>query len=529
MSHWFDGFVKRAASGGVSRREVLTAGVVSGLGIATRGLGAGGAVVAGSEALAQPAPPRKPLPSVFSTFEPVVVSRDGITVKHELSYDIALSASVMALTITRGTTLIAKVNANVRKELQTVQIEYGPDVHGMKNAMLTARDFQNFSGTIDGRAFTTGGPVASLAGAMFADGKPAPQVNVAQTIPTSLLQISKDLQVALKSRKQIVVPGVAPLQLPADPVADVIGQRIAKPGGNWITPRSRNIPACDRCYDTCADKDGDCTGDIDDWENLLCPPCYALRIAACLFKWGICMAGCNIPGGGCCPVPCGSITDNCCGPDTVCMQPKQRTCCPTDRALCGGFCCEKGTTTCAPDGFCGCPDNQTACGDFCCSPGDICNGGQCYKPSECTGNTCCHAPSHFCNGVCCPPFNGCCGGVCCSSTGACVNGQCCAAANRCGPACCASGQACLDPVAGICGTPPACTPIVKIVPTKGGLKQVSIPRFPCRTLTADRRFVNVCCESGVDCCLGACCSLGRVCCIVNGVAGCNFASSCGPH
>jgi hypothetical protein len=526
MSHWFDRWTKRAAGTSLSRRELLTAGVASGLGVASRGLV--GTALLGAEAFAQPAPPRRPA-ATRTAFAPVDVTRDGMTIRHELSFDPVSSAAVLALTLSRGDTLVAKVNANVRKDAQTVEIAYGPDVHGLKSASLESRDGLTFRGRINGRPFANSGPVASLDDVTFADRQPAPQVNVAQTLPASLRAVSLEVQAAIKTMKQLQ-PATQPLPLPLpSPPPAFLNQRIAKPAGNWVTPRSRNIPACDNCYDRCNDQYGSCTGNFDDPANFLCPPCWAARIAACLLKWTACMGLCNVPGGGCCPVPCGSITDNCCGPDTVCMEPKQRTCCPTDRALCGGFCCEKGTTTCAPDGFCGCPGTQVACGDLCCAAGDICSDEQCFQPSECTDGVCCHAPSHFCNGVCCPPFNACCNGVCCPNAGACINGQCCPTANRCGPACCANGQACLDPSAGVCGTPPACTPIQKTVKIPGGLKIISVPRFPCRTLGTDGRFVSVCCESGVDCCLGACCTLGRVCCIGNDGAACHFPEQCGPH
>ena len=63
----------------------------------------------------------------------------------------------------------------------TGSASYGPDVQGVKNAIIKSRDGKSFEGEMDGRAFT-----ARDRQVVFADGQPAPNITVEPNLRTAL-------------------------------------------------------------------------------------------------------------------------------------------------------------------------------------------------------------------------------------------------------------------------------------------------------------------------------------------------------
>ena len=222
-------------------------------------------------------------------------------------------------------------------------------------------------------------------------------------------------------------------------------------GSGWYSAgNTYGSPDCNNCWNNCRQTAWDDSG-LGAWETYTCIPCIV--IAALLYNAiaYVCWGTCQLPGGGCCPTPCGG-TFTCCGRDANCFH--NDLCCPKSLQVCNNICCGEGATSCAPDGWCGCPPGQSICGAFCCSEGsvccgttccpagtttccgndcgckagDICCGGKtCCRADSCIGNqTCCEAETHYpCGGICCDRFNKCCSDVCCGDyRDICVNGKC---------------------------------------------------------------------------------------------------------
>lgn len=519
MTHWFDTAVKAIANRDISRRGAIAAGIGMAAGAAQRGFGLSPVSMAFAQnAAASPCVRRNNGAAAITQF---IASESGITVDKQVSYDRAKRTGAMRVTVKRGSTVIVQIDSGQTSDGQhAVRFTYGNEVGGIKNAILYSRDGHSFTGTIDGRQFTSGA-VRSLSEVHFADGKPAPQVRFDASLNHLSQSLLRRANVGLATCKGL------PVMQTRSATTTRSGYRTG-PGDNWHLPGSHGAPACDHCLnDTCGGQFADCAGQPDDLANLVCPPCYAARIVACEIKYFACLAGCYLPGRGCCPVLCGTpVVDNCCADNETCMQPNH-TCCPAGHVVCRDRCCDSNVNTCASDGLCGCPVNTTPCGDQCCqhkccgsqccSSNDMecCGGTCCPRGSVCLdGKVCCTAPSHVCGGKCCAPFNHCCNNVCCGNNEVCLGNQCCPSARQCGSVCCPNGQTCQDPRTGHCVGARTCP---------SGLR-------PCRSMNTAGAYVTTCCPSlSSTCCNGQCCPPGHACCTYAGKLGCWPQGNCVPH
>jgi hypothetical protein len=519
MEHWFDALVKRAARGRPSRRDALAAGFGLGAAAATTSLLGPGVI---KRAFAQPVTGngcfRRHVGT--ATMHDLRVSADGLRLQQQTSFDPRTHSGTSSITITRGATVIVKMDVRTAGGAITANFSYGPEVGGIRSATVNSPNGHDFRGTIDGRPFTSG-RIHSLREARFTDRRPVPEPHPGANLLSTIGKLFQQSRAVSRTcRSATMTPALPqpsrthplrrPRTRPSTRGSFHSSPRDANAAGNAYVPGSHESPTCDHCLgDTCNDEYGKCL--YDNIVDIFCPPCAAGAVAICLAEYGVCQAGCYAPGKGCCPVLCGTpFIDNCCGDGATCIS-GHKLCCPPGQAVCNGVCCDRGVSSCGPDGRCGCPGNGIPCGDQCCDAGEaccgtqccgrgkICCGGACCAANECHNNTCCYAPSHMCGSVCCPPFNPCCNGKCCPG-GACVNGQCCPQAQLCGRACCAPGQTCVNPNASQCGAQRKC---------HAGTR-------PCRSQTSDGQMITLCCPRGVTCCAGKCCPRGMQCCAIGG-------------
>src|SRR5215472_6886035 len=577
--HWFDNLAREIAGGKLSRRQALGWTLQGGLAVAYATLFRS----AGAFAQAPPRPsPQEAIPPISvgttsvggcirrvagnSFVQEVTVDQAGMTFKQQMAYDHTKEAVTNSLIIRRGQTLILKVDATTAKGgAATVTVRSGADIKGVQTVSTTTRDGRTFQGSMDGRSFTTNRTSRphhplSLSPLTFSDGRPAPHISVDPQLAKSISDIVGKARAASASCRKVMP---APMR-PTRHRLRELGQG-GSPGDGWYEPGGTyDAPACSQCSDNCTSTCNDDCG-VGDWETYVCGPgCIAAAYACANLCWAGCWGTCQLPGGGCCPVPCGGPF-TCFGRGDQCFRGD--LCCPSPFVVCKDVCCGIGVTGCAPDGFCGCLAGELVCGDNCCPPdtmccgshccpttGNMCCGDQCcpqgnYKccggaccpgDAPCLNNTtCCASPSYVCGGTCCAPFSNCCAGACCDGqccgSTCCKQGDvclkdgygnivgCCPPAQVCGYSCCASGQKCIDPHEGTCAACPRGT-----VPTV------------CGTATG-APGPTVCCPPGVLCCNGKCCPFPSdnrgnvVCCtppagdsppFANGSFGCHHQAAC---
>jgi hypothetical protein len=473
----------------------------------------------------------------------VSLSKGGITYRVTMEYDSKTHNSISSTIIT-GAVDIASNLVRIGPTTYTANaMYYAPAVTGVKTVSMTSTDGKTFQGDMDGRAFTTASlDPRSLSAVKFTDGLPPPAITVDASLAALVTGLAQEARTALASCGNST-PGSTQA---AHPSLDPFREVGPDPGSGWYEPgETYSSPDCTNCWNnsvaTAKDKSGLCS-----WEVQFCPPCwpaaFALFNAIAMGLW----ATCQLPGGGCCPVPCGGAF-TCCGRGDHCFRGD--LCCPY--LVCNNVCCGPFVTTCASDGFCGCPSGQIPCGTNCCAPGTLCCGGTCCPSgsAKCCGNQCCPAgsdqccgdqccpngapcinnsiccpsPSHVCGTTCCAPFNICCGSTCCGTNEVCLSDVrtgatygCCPASQACGvggasPICCPAGQICVDQHESTCGACPS--------------GQVS-----CLSSNENGSTSTVCCAPGVECCNGICCKPAEICCKnIYGspqVFGCHLESQC---
>jgi hypothetical protein len=556
MGHWFDDRCKLlAAEDTISRRGLLRGLMAS---LALSGVPTSAEALAQSAVGAQPvrALPQQPvaLPpgtctrstTAGNTVAKVSVIQGDITYTRQVSYDATTKTGTTSITISRLQNLILQSSATTSaaaRNRSALSIQYGAEVKGIRAATFTTQDGQSFQGTIDGRAFTTLANPKSMGDMTFADHAPPPTIALDPTLGPVVTALAAQASKSFATCQD--VSSALPKPTPRLSLRET-GQG-GSPGEGWYEPgETYGSPNCDNCWDSCGKTALDYSG-LTSWETYICAPCLAAAVFAYNGIWLVCWGACQLPGGGCCPVPCGGAF-TCCGTNDHCFR--SDLCCPSSMIVCNNVCCGTGVTTCAPDGFCGCPTGQSVCGDNCCAANTTCCGTQCCPAgtTTCCGNvccdksantccgtqccpagapclngkTCCASPSHVCPGssTCCPPFNVCCGSTCCGANEVCLTDSrtgsplgCCPASQTCGvggqnPICCPTGQMCTDQHNSICGACPT--------------GQVS-----CKS---EGNGAVVCCASGANCCNGVCCKPQEVCCtnITGGPAvyGCHLESLC---
>jgi hypothetical protein len=498
MTHWMDDLAKGFEKGSMSRRNVFR--------VALKGLAVAAGVSLSKQmevvglAFGQPVRESKCIRELTRDKKlrlQVSLDREGINFDRQSTYDQVSRVATSEVTIRRERTPLFRADVRATKGgAASVTINYFSGFTGVRNVALKTEDGKTFEGVTDGRAFTMT-KSGSTFNVKFSDGHPQPQITGDPKIADVIKALGKESNEAFKTCRQAVFTQ----------------QRIMRGGGgsNWYLPGGTyNSPNCDNCFENCGKTAEDICG-LEDWENLFnwirlatALACYPIVTEAC---WGTC----QLPGGGCCPEPCGDVGD-CCGRHDTCFEAAgsgAKLCCPASMVVCQNACCGPFVKTCAPDGSCGCQEGQLGCGGNCC-PDSInykcCGGDCCPKNAECLNNSCCEFPSHACAGICCPPFQPCCNNVCCSGNVRCVNGTCCPVERACDQVCCPEGQTCRN---GTCISGINCREMVGV--EAGRL-------IACTSMNlSTRQFVDICCARGIHCCNGQCCPGPGLECCADGV------------
>jgi hypothetical protein len=506
VTHWFDDLTKNLA-GAFIGRSFLQPPPISGTPIAD---------VCGRRRVGN------------LTIREVSLSQDGVTVRRQLAYDETTHASQASTTISKGQTLVVQVDvAATREGSVTATASYGPDVQGAKSLTLTSKNGTAFQGSLDGRAFAMSRS-SSVPIIEFVDAQPAPQISADPKLIAVINGLCAEVNKSFSSCgtavavihglsaevKSSAATGTAARSLPS--LWPRFRNVIPPPGSDWYEPAGEDYVSCLNCEDGCNQTY------FDTASNFFCFISIACVVEA-LAQWGICYAVCRLPGAGCLPNPCGTLTT--CGIGDTCFSYKGGSlCCKAPAAVCQNVCCGQQITNCLPDGSCGCTTDETPCGNECCVAGQICTDGVCCpdKPGEVVVvlNGVCCSQARVCGKVCCDELASCadpihgiccsfgftpCGGQCCALGVQCINGKCCPHDSICGGVCCPKGETCLDPKTHKCSPCPSGT--VPCLPEGG---------------------TGLCCSPNVDCCIGTCCKPGEVCRFAGVIIG-QPTYHCGPQ
>jgi hypothetical protein len=264
--HWFDDFCVGIAGNKISRRNAFQ-GIVAGIvttGTAVSGSGKAGAQPAtGTPPLPSPAP--TPLPGPFHPRPPIPIppvqpqatcvrqaSASALTTELSLAESgLALSRQRVlhanglgldSLTISKGGAQLIQIKSSVNPKTKSGQttISYGGEF-GSHTAVVNTQDGKTLHGSVDNRAFTatiptTPGnakrPILQAESVIFADGKPAPQIALAQPLGGAKLA---DLDGSRRSLIGFGVPeGAARWGAVGFPVAELaIGVALAVTSASW--------------------------------------------------------------------------------------------------------------------------------------------------------------------------------------------------------------------------------------------------------------------------------------------------------
>jgi len=486
MSHWFDDMAKGLARGGILPRRsfMQLVAMVSGSSLVAQVPFVGRAF-----AQAGACPFRRTGNTVVHE---MTVSRSGLTLHRQMSYDLAQQTGTINATLTRGSTPVATINMTVtRGAAARGTITYGPDIRGARTATARTIDGKVIEGDIDGRAFTWRNGQST-----FSDGLAPPKIDADQGVIAAITDVVSEAAPSIAAcRSTRPRPGGTPRRR-------VIGSMSA-PGGDWYEPASENSPDCSACQNDCG------TTYANEVKNFFCFIALPCQLSA-LAEWGGCLGLCQLPGHPCRPNPCGTFS-TCSKGDTCFSYQGGDLCCTAPAAVCQGVCCGTDITSCAPNGACGCTSDETLCGGnqccdnaketcangICCPKGQVNHNGKCCDPKAICGSVCCDQLATCAdakNSLCCQFTAPVCGGKCCKPGGAevCVNGQCCPSERSCNGVCCPAGQHCTDPYKKTCSACPANQ--VPCLPDKGA---------------------SICCPPNVACCPGGpCCKPGESCNLV---------------
>jgi hypothetical protein len=475
MSHWFDDLTKALSSASITpRRSFLQI------------LGLSAANISWPIVFSRPASAQSADGCAWTIAGNVIsreiqATQDALSVKRTLSYDRARRTAEMHATLLENGALVAQLDIVIaRGGAVTANASYGPRVTGAKAISLKSADGKTFAGQFDGR------PVRRLNNRLvLGDGTDAPSLVLEPSLRAALE--------GLRGRAMQRGSGTCRTEHtlhPHDP-------NPATPGSDWYEPDGVSWASCQGCQDGCYSTYQD---------QALSFSCYFLNPfceVEATAQWAICMGLCQLPGNGCLPVPCGTLTT--CGPGDTCFSFKGgRLCCAAPSALCNNVCCGKDVTTCAPNGLCGCATGLLACGNKCCDgKTSVCSNGICCPKGQVNHNGKCCTETNLCGkvccdelatcgdpkkGICCPFLTSFCAGKCCDQNQVCINGSCCPKERSCGGVCCPSGHKCSDPVKKTCTACPATT--VPCLPSSGA---------------------SICCAPNVACCPGICCQPGQSC------------------
>ena len=499
MSRWFDELCLRMAGSGpvgsLPRRNFLR-GALSGAAL--------GALNTASPSLGQrsykkPGQSKTPTPDIYfpgrctrswagnAMSQGVQLEKGGVTYKRHLQYDRSTNSIVDTIELTHSATSILSATVTVQANgASTTQVRYGAAVTGVRTANLTSTNGREFRGTIDGRAIRSTVEKHAAAKTEFLDHRAPPDAKAVGDFEQTVGLLGKQVRGKFTSCEVTTAPGRRGPYRPMDikPGGD------GSPGDGWYNPgETYGSPDCDGCWNNCVSTAEQYSG-LDDWETYLCPVCFAAAVASFDVIVLVCWGTCQLPGGACCPVPCGQAF-SCCAKGDHCFA--GNTCCPASMMVCSNVCCGPNITSCAPDGTCGCPGGLVSCGEYCCPQGQICcsgpKGQTCVRPGGCDAGGC-GEPTFSCNGKCCAPFSTCCNGQCCGA--ACVNNTCCPAAQVCGNTCCSSGQTC----------------------SSGKCVGCAVGYKPCQSAGPKGVNMGVCCSVlSPTCCGGVCCDYGMGYCV----------------
>jgi hypothetical protein len=549
MTHWFDTFSKKAARfEGIERRSFLAFGTVLGF----------GAMSGRAEAAAQPpaARPGRTPPNIRPADEPMVVenalgshtrrtagalviheistAKAGLSLKSSLAFNRTSQNATISATISRGSDLVAKLDiASTKGGAGTIYINYGHAYSDVQSVTMSTKNGKTFQGTADGRPFTIAGNQVQ-----FLDHGAPPRLITDPGIVSAVRDLDAQSKVLLRVRAPAAT---APLK----PSAELDRRYVERPRrspqdtNQCGTHRPVIDPPGDGFYEPgvpeqdCNNCENDCGTNVSSWildffSGGTYEPMY----------YAACMAACYIPGGGCLPVPCGTL-QSCASSDTCYDYQGGHLCCPSPGAICAGACCGSTITSCGSDGTCGCDESTSVCGQDCCWPGQACCNGTCCKEKEvCCNGTCCAAGQVCTDGICCKPGVVTCEGLCCDKGQVCHHGKCCKEANFCGSSCCDDLATCLDPQTGVCcgfDQPKCgdiCCPLGAIClngkccePNSvcGGIccpsgSTCADPKTHTCTKCPDGKVAclstngkGLCCPHDVECCGDSCCAPGQAC------------------
>lgn len=535
MAHWFDTWLRKAATTDASRRRAMAGGMgmILSSSAASPALAQRrpvGSIGPGSTVMKRPPqdmatkPAELPQPGATSVvcntngsggaYEVDLTVTDGdLSLRFIHAVDLRARTKRVSMDLTNASAIVVQFNAQIgeRNEL-AANFAYGSTIQGVQSTHLNSLDGRTLTGVVDGRNFTATQP-RSMRELRFADGGAAPEVVVDPDLRRRIAVLSAKVGDALRGCH--LQPGKSMRDRFGARAMEGWGRsapRIADPmpvgasaGINWYAAGEYFGDSCVHCVDSCGDDYAKCW--LDNAVDFLCAPCAVAAVLTCMAYNYSCLEACYASGNGCCPVGCGLQVDsrngvityiNCCSPGDTCLGQNSGHCCPKSNLVCGDTCCDPGVTSCTQDNTCGCYGNLVGCEGKCCQPGDVCCGGECCPSGLCQNDHCC---INHCGDGCCGPFSACCNNVCCPPNAQCIGGHCCPKEQSCGSVCCGSGTVCEDARIGRCGTAVTCGPLQR----------------PCTSMTG-QGYTTVCCErsplalGALTCCNGECCGPGQVCC-----------------
>jgi hypothetical protein len=267
---------------------------------------------------------------------------------------------------------------------------YFPPITGVKN-VTGISDGKTIIFTVDGRQTLSSAVGADPTTVQFADGKPAPQLNIDSSIRDAMIQLLNSAQTQSKAclspQANQVLLAAAETSAPGHPSGD-------------------SGSACTGGEVDCDLGEVACVG----LALAGCGPFAFLCGSGCVGGYEGCLSFVHRSGTDCCPVACGGesgITNPigaCCLGGEICLKRS------TDGHV--ALCCDSGTTACGGTQCCGpndtCFTSQGTNGattGLCCPPEQIRNG-QCCILGTCTTRADCNAGDPNGNNGC--GANGCC-------------------------------------------------------------------------------------------------------------------------
>ena len=247
----------------------------------------------------------------------VKVTQGNVSLQYALSYDATAKALSNSITIAQSSAAIfTSTLTGTPGGLTTVHLSYGAAISGVKTATFSSKDGQTVQGTIDGRAVTIQQTNATKQ-TEFLDHRPPPTITIAPALHDAIITLAKQLDSRLRSCYSSSAGTTASRGVLRDLSLKPGGNGANDPGDGWyLSGGTYDSPGCDSCLDGCGHPSTDVQSIIDDIENIFEALVDAASLAEALLTYFVnytkCIAGCYLPYGGCCPVPCGGAF-TCCG------------------------------------------------------------------------------------------------------------------------------------------------------------------------------------------------------------------------